>query len=243
MERSHRTRKQILAALPDAGAPGWTAYARPRSAPVISDGLVSSDATAEIAELAVASDTGSVLFARSTDIALIIPPFPVEEAVEYSEMWIRPLVDLLERRRTVALFLLRMGGFSTGLFRDGFLVDSKTDRRFVKNRHKKGGQSQRRFDRIREKQVHLLFEMACGDAREKLEQYEEEIEHMLLGGDRLTLHAFRKECQYFERFGERLLQRVLLVPGDPRKATLDQMPTEIWSSEVYRWDLGDSPPT
>jgi VLRF1 release factor-like protein len=234
VERLHRTKKQLLALLPDAGAPGWTSYALPGKAPDFDLGAMSPEDADKIVEVATESATGSVLLLRGSDAMLVIPPFPVEEADAYSEIWAKPLVELLERRRTVAIFLLRLGGFTTGVFRDGFLVDSKTDRRFVKNRHRKGGQSQRRFDRIREKQVHLLFEMACQEAREKLEPYAAEIQHVILGGDRLTLLAFRKECKYFERFGERLLERTLLVPGDPRKATLEQMPREIWSSEVYR---------
>ena len=76
---------------------------------------------------------------------------------DYSELHTKPLVELLERKRCVGVFLLRLGGFSVGLLRDGYVVDSKTDRRFVKNRHRKGGQSQRRFERIREKQIHELF--------------------------------------------------------------------------------------
>ena len=238
MDRAHRTRKQILAALPDPGSPGWTAYAPPETTPAFEPGALDPDEASSVEEIARASDTGSVLILRPTEVTLIVPPFPIDEEVAFSEIWTRPLIDLLERRRTVAVFLLRLGGFSTGIFREGFLIDSKTDRRFVKNRHRKGGQSQRRFDRIREKQVHELFELACADAHEKLEPYEPEIEHIFLGGDRLTLLAFRKQCRYFDRYGARLRQRTLLVPGDPRKATLDQMPAEIWSSEVYRWDRG-----
>jgi peptide subunit release factor 1 (eRF1) len=167
-----------------------------------------------------------------------VPPFPVEEAVTYSELWPAILVELLERRRTVAVCLLRLGGFSAGVFRGEALVDSKTAQRFVKNRHRKGGQSQRRFDRIREKQVHELFGMACEESREKLTQYEDEIEHVFFGGDRHTLQAFRKECSYFERFGDRVRRRVLAVPGDPRRALLEAMPREVWSSEVWRVELG-----
>ena len=144
-----------------------------------------------------------------------------------------PLVELLERPRTVAALLLRRGGFSVGLLRGGAVADSKTDQRFVKNRHRKGGQSQRRFDRIREKQVHELFAKACAEAREKLEPYEQEIEFVFFGGDRHTLQDFRKECTYFERFGDRVMSRVLLVAGDPRRESLDAAPREIWSSEVY----------
>jgi hypothetical protein len=235
--REHVTKRQLLRRLPETGAPGWTSHATPGTMPAFDAARIPADAAAEIAEIAAESDTGSVLFVRDSDITLIVPPFPVEETDAYSEVYTRTLVDLVSRPHTVGVFLLRLGGFSTGVFRDGFLIDSKTGARFVKNRHRKGGQSQRRYDRIREKQVHLLFEKACQEAREKLEPLEEEIEYMLLGGDRLTLLAFRKECDYFERFGPRLMRRVLQVPGDPRKATLEAMPTEVWSSEVYVWDV------
>ena len=120
-----------------------------------------------------------------------------------------------------------------GLFRGETLVDAKTGQRFVKNRHRKGGQSQRRFDRIREKQTFELFGAVCETAREKFDPHEREIEHVLFGGDRRTLMAFRKQCTYFERYGERVMERVLPVPGDPRRAQLERMPREIWSSELY----------
>jgi hypothetical protein len=231
--RTHVSKKKLMALLPDPGAPGWTSYATPGSVPLLSDAGLDPEAADRFAEIAEASDTGSVLFAHGTGAMLVVPPFPIEEADSYSELYPRPLVDLLERPRSVAVFLLRKGGFTTGFFRGGALVDSKTDRRFVKNRHRKGGQSQRRFDRIREKQVYELFEMACEDARETLEPYVEEIEWVLLGGDRHTLQDFRKQCRYFDRFGASMLNRTLLVTGDPRRASLEQAPHEIWSSEVY----------
>ena len=233
MHRETVTRRQIALRLADDGAPGWTSYRPPGGVPPLADlGLSREDADA-IAEVAVESDTGSALFVRDGAAMLVVPPFPLAEALDYSEIYTRPLTELLDRKRVVAVMLLRKGGFSVGFFRGDAVMDSKTDRRFVKNRHRKGGQSQRRFDRIREKQVHELFAKACGEANEKLTEYEDEIEHVFFGGDRLTLLAFRKECAYFERFGDRVRARVLPVAGDPRRASLDAMPREIWSSEVW----------
>ena len=232
--REHVARGKLLQELPEAGAPGWTSYRPPYEPPSFGAFDVDPDTAARFEEIARESDTGSVLFARSEDLTLIVPPFPVVEAIDYSELYAPPLVELLQRPRTVAVLLLRRGGFSVGFFRGRDVADSKTDQRFVKNRHRKGGQSQRRFDRIREKQVHELFAKACGEAREKLEPYEEEIEYVFFGGDRHTLQDFRKECTYFERFGERVMSRVLLVAGDPRRESLDLAPREIWSSEVWR---------
>ncbi|MDE3096682.1 MAG: hypothetical protein KGK07_11885, partial [Chloroflexota bacterium] len=178
-------------------------------------------------------ETGSVLFAGASEALLVLPPLPVEAAIDYSELYAAPLRASLERRRGVAVLLLRLGGFSVGFFRGEALADAKTDQRFVKNRHRKGGQSQRRFDRIREKQTDELFGKACATSREKLAPYEAEIEHVFFGGDRHTLQAFHKQCSYFERFGPRVMRRVLPVAGDPRRASLEAMPREVWSSDVY----------
>jgi peptide subunit release factor 1 (eRF1) len=187
------------------------------------------------------SPTGSVFFAIPTGIMLIIPPFAVEIAAEHARIEPAPLIELLERDRVIALLLLRLGGFSVGLVRDGRVVDSKTDQRFVKNRHRKGGSSQRRFERIREKQIHELFGAACRAARAKLEPHAAEIEHFVLGGDRHTLLAFRKQCGWLERFGERIMPRVLPVRGDPRRDSLDAALDAIWSSDVYIADAAEAP--
>jgi hypothetical protein len=233
MEREHITRRRLLSRLPEEGISGWTSYRTPGSVPAFDEAALPAEAADRVAAIAAASDTGCVLLAWPGDSMLIVPPFPIEADDDYSEVHARYLIESLERPRVVAAMLLRMGGFAVGFFRGEAVADSKTDRRFVKNRHRKGGQSQRRFDRIREKQVHELFGKACAEARTKLCEYEDEIQHVFFGGDRLTLLAFRKECTYFERFGERVLNRVLQVPGDPRHASLEVLPTEIWSSEVY----------
>jgi len=231
--RLHLTRRQLLARLPDAGAPGWTSYRPPGAGPSFDEGLLGADAAERFVELAVASETGCALFVRADEATLILPPFPIEEAADFSELHPAALIELLRRRRSLAVLLLRLGGFTVGFLRGETVIDAKTDQRFVKNRHRKGGQSQRRFERTREKQVRELFDEACEAANTKLAPYEAEIQHAFFGGDRHTLLDFRKRCSYFERFGGRVMRRVLPVAGGPRRASLDAAPREIWSSDVY----------
>jgi peptide subunit release factor 1 (eRF1) len=186
-----------------------------------------------LAASAAASSTGGALFVTDRERLLVLPPFPIEKALAVERIDTGPLVELLARPRTVAAVLLRRGGYTMGVFRGDYLVASKTDRRFVKGRHRKGGQSQRRYDRTREKQIHELFGMACEDLRATFAPYEREIEHLFLGGDRLALIAFRKQCDYLDRaFTGRIMARRLQIPGDPRRASLDAVPAEVWSSDV-----------
>jgi hypothetical protein len=236
VERKRVSGELLLRSLPPDGDAGWSAYARPGAQLTLPRGILSNDGHARAIEIITASETGAVILSHAAQTTLVIPPFPVEETCALDEVHTAPLRDLLERKRVVAAFLLRLGGYTIGVFRDDFIVASKTDRRFVKNRHRKGGQSQRRFERTREKQVHELFGAACDDAKATLDPYRDELEHVVLGGDRRTLLAFRKECSYFETFGDRLMARTLHVPGDPRRASLDALPREIWSSDVHHFD-------
>ncbi|MEX2226722.1 MAG: Vms1/Ankzf1 family peptidyl-tRNA hydrolase [Dehalococcoidia bacterium] len=232
IERTHEPKQRVLATLPPDGSAGRTVYANPGDALSLT-AVIDPDDAARLEEIAAASDTGSVLFEHAGGVTLVVPPFRLDRDGAFDEVHVAPLVESLERQRAYAVFLLRLGGFAVGFFRGNKLVDSKVDQRFVKNKHRKGGQSSTRFARIRDKQVHELFEKACETSHEKLTPYDDEIEHVLLGGDRRTLLAFRKECSYFERFGDRLLSRILAAHGDPRLAMLESMPREVTSSDVY----------
>jgi hypothetical protein len=233
IEKLHVSKQRLLAMLPDDGAPGRAVYVVPGAAVEPPRGIDAHDAQ-QIADAVTSSKTGGVLFQHPGGVMLVAPPFAVERGEMFDAVRIGPLVELLERRRSYAVFLLRLGGFAVGFFRGDALVDSKVDQRFVKGRHRKGGQSSTRFARIREKQVHELFAKACETAESKLAPHEREIEHVFLGGDRRTLQAFRKECAYFDRFGERVMARLLPAHGDPRLAMLEAMPREVWASEVWR---------
>lgn len=232
--RERWTRRQVEARLPADGSAGATAYVVAGAAlpEALLAGIDGDDAD-RLREAASASDTGAVLFVTDGCATLIVPPFPVEAPAVRDGIDTAPLRGLLARPRAIGVFLLRLGGYSCGFFRGDALIDSKTGRRFVKNRHRKGGQSQRRFDRIREKQTHEHFGDACETAKRVLAPYDAEIERVFLGGDRHTLQAFRKECDAFDRYGERLAERVLAVPGDPRRDLLAAMPREVWSCDVW----------
>jgi hypothetical protein len=221
---------RLAACLPSEHSAGASHFRRPGSPPpaLLDD---------ELREAARASDTGYALFRGDGRLFLVLPPFPVSVDSDLDRIELAPLQPSI-KARTCAVFLLRLGGFAIGVLEGDDLIDSKVDQRFVKNRHRKGGQSQRRFERIREKQVDELFKKACETARDKLTPHAPAIEHVFLGGDRRTLQAFRKRCDYFESFGPRLRARVLPVAGDPRHDTLTVIPRAIYSSDVYLSDDG-----
>jgi len=104
-----------------------------------------------------------------------------------------------------------------------------------------GGTSQRRFARIRQKQIHELFVKACSVTEERLGPYEKEIDHIFLGGERHTLTDFLKECPFLQRMESRVAKRILSV-GEPRRRELENMPREIWKSQVTPFKLPEGFP-
>jgi len=173
---------------------------------------------------------GLVLFWSPNLAFAVRPPLPPGENAMFVGWDQRSLLDILGSQNLVAVLLLRRGGFSVGVFQGDLLVSSKTGRRFVKNRHRKGGQSQRRFDRIREKQVDELFDKTCELAWKTLSPFLPRLEAVFLGGDRRTVQAFRAQCAYLNRFGVRLQERFLPTP-EPRQETLRLAYDMIWRSE------------
>jgi hypothetical protein len=240
LRRERLTKRQLIVRLADGGA-GSTAYRRAGGVPDLEGVPLDDRGLDTLRDAAAASPTGCALFARPSSAMLVVPPFAIEADLDAPKIDSAPLIALLDRPRVYAVFLLRLGGFSVGFFRGDSLIDAKTDQRFVKGRHRKGGQSSRRFERIREKQIDELFDKACATARERLAPYERQIGHVFLGGDRLTLQRFRKVCAYFDGFGERLSPRILHVHGDPRKAQLEAIPREVWSSDVWTYEPDVAP--
>lgn len=177
------------------------------------------------------SETGLVLFWGDDRKEALLPPFAVE-ADQCLPAWDgSSLRALLDKRRLLGVLLLRLGGYSVGVFDSERLLAHKTGQRFVKGRHRAGGQSQRRFARRREKQIRELFDAACSTVKAKFTPYEGDLEHIFLGGDRLTLHSFLKRCSYLQPLADRIRGRILPV-AEPRYKALRDIPLEIWKTEV-----------
>ena len=177
------------------------------------------------------SETGSVIFWSEDSRTIILPPFPVERD-QLLEGWdASQLRALLARDYLLGVVLLRLGRFAVGVFRGQALLTSKTDTRYVKGRHSAGGQSQKRFERIREKQIQEIFDKTCSVVKERFAPYEDQLDYILLGGERFTLQGFLKRCDYLQRLSPRILGRTLNV-REPKRDALEGTIGTIWESRV-----------
>ena len=169
---------------------------------------------------------------KTLEIA-VMPPFPLETpGCGALTGPLGPLRDLLLRKRLIAVVLLRLGAYAVGVLNDGHLVLSKTGNRYVHGRHRAGGQSQRRFERNREKWMRELFDEVCEVCRSRLGPYAGEVQHLAIGGDRHVLGRFLKRCEWIAPLaGRRLPSRVPV--RRPGLAALKRAGEAVWSSRVY----------
>jgi peptide subunit release factor 1 (eRF1) len=146
---------------------------------------------------------------------------------------------LLKYDFLVALVLVRLGAFSVGICQGTKIIDSKTGTGLVHARHKKGGSSQARFARHREKQIEEFLGRVCSHVREHIEPYAPSLDYLVYGGARTTILMLRKQCLFLSQFDGRILRMLLDIP-EPRRAVMEKAIDTVWSTSIIEW-LQDNP--
>jgi hypothetical protein len=186
------------------------------------------------AEAATGSGTGAAFFWSPAQTYLILPPFPIAEEYMTNGCDVEPLRSLLNRDFAIALVFVRLGAYGIGICRGTELVDSKMGTGLVHARHKKGGSSQARFARHREKQIEQFLVRVCGHVREHIEPHARSLDYLVYGGARTTILLLRKQCPFLSQFDDRILRMLLDIP-DPRKPVLEKSVGTVWSTDVIEW--------
>jgi len=126
--------------------------------------------------------------------------------------------------RTVAVLLVRLGGYAAGVFAGAQprLVASKVGSRLVHGRSAAGGTSQHRFARRREKQAREALEAAADNAVGVFAAFSGRLDAVVLGGDKRSMAALRADARLRPYF-DLAVDRFLTVP-DPRLAILQDTP-------------------
>jgi hypothetical protein len=192
-----------------------------------------------VADVVANSRMGAALFLDPSRTYLVMPPFPIVEEYITDGYDVGPLRSLLTQDFLVALVLVRLGAYSIGICRGTELLDSKTGTGLVHARHKKGGSSQARFARHREKQIEQFLIRVCGHARERIEPHGRALDYLVYGGARTTILSLRKRCPFLNQFDDRVLRMLLDIP-EPRQAVLEKAIDTVWSTDVIEWCEDDS---
>ena len=185
----------------------------------------------EITDQITHSETGAVVFKGDESVLVILPPFPIGEVSIHNDVHILPLTSLLDTRPVVGVIFLRLGRYAVGVLRDDVLLASKTGTRYVKNRHRKGGSSQRRFERSRERLVREFYDKACSIASDVISPLRDRIDYLIFGGERHILSGFAKRCRLVREFEKKTLNRRIPV-GRPGQKALESAAKGIWVGKV-----------
>lgn len=187
----------------------------------------------DLSEILALSRTGGVLFWGDAQKCLVSPPFPVREQAVFTGFNTEPLRDMLGADYTIGLVLVHLGAYAVGLCRGEKIIESKVGTGLVHGRHKKGGSSQMRFQRRREKQADEFLGRVCRHAREHFESQIKTIDYMVYGGPRQTVLQLQKHCPVLEQFQDRVLT-ILDVPN-PKQEVLEKAVVRLWSSRISEW--------
>ncbi len=193
-----------------------------------------------LVECTTSSKTGAVFFSGSSRKYLISPPFPIMEKYFTYGYDAEPLRCLLKHNLRIALVLVRLGAYAISLYQGESLITSKVGTGLVHARHKKGGSSQQRFRRHREKQIELFLTHICIHMREQFEAHSHTIDYIVYGGAWTTILSLRKQCSFLRQFDNRTLPPLLTIPN-PRKVVLEAAIGQVWSSIVTEWHNAEDP--
>lgn len=162
------------------------------------------------------------------------PPMPAGNRGSGAELAAHAGAD-----RTVAVLLVRLGGYAAGVFTGpgAHLVASKVGSRLVHGRSAAGGTSQHRFARRREKQAREALEAAADCAAAVFSGYAGRIDALVLGGDKRAMSALREDGRLRPYF-DIAVARFLTVP-DPRLAVLKDTPRQFRSIRIQLTEPAD----
>ena len=195
------------------------------------------DIPADMVKLAVNSAMGAIIFWGPSRKYLVSSPFPITEKRFANGYAVEPLRALLKHDFSIALVLVRLGAYAIGLCRGDKLIASKVGTGLIHGRHKKGGSSQQRFQRHREKQIESFLGRVCSHVQEKLGPQARTLDYLVYGGARTTILLLCKRCLFLQEFDDRTLAPLLDIP-EPRQAVLETAVGRVWSSTIVEWREG-----
>mgnify|MGYP001428063556 FL=1 len=131
----------------------------------------------------------------------------------------------------VAVVLVRLGRYAVALMDGQELVETKTEGRQMKNRHKAGGSSQRRFERSRERLIRELYDKVCEVSQRIFEPRINDIDYLFLGGEKHTVNGFKKRCGFIGKFDGKVMSRLINI-DEPNSEALKSVGDEIYKSRV-----------
>jgi len=154
------------------------------------------------------SDRGT----EKIEIYVVEPPEPVPSFryVCDHEFFLEPLEDMAREKKVYGLIVMDRGGGLVAILRGSTYQIVEWVTSDIPPKHSAGGQSQRRFERIREERVHDFFKRLGLRANKALLPYLDELEGVIIGGPGDAREKFAEGGYLDYRLQQRILANVPL---------------------------------
>ena len=139
------------------------------------------------------------------------------------------ITNFIQKDKEVFIFFIELGSWIIGKIKFKEILASKRGSRYVKGRHKAGGQSQRRFERNREKWIEELYKKFVLDINEFFKKNIEDSDYYLAFGEEKVINDL---FNYDFKNKNKFIKRKSSLKNYNSK-TLVSASTNIWSSRVY----------
>ena len=182
----------------------------------------------------IASPTGMALFYDMKRIGIVpgvvTPPFPVRESGWKRDHVFdtKPLQELLERDQVFCIVLAHAGETFIGISTRDAFIDYRTVRSSVKEKHTKGGWSQRRFERLRNEDIRHHAEKARGVFEALVRDYNNELKMVVASGEPNLIKEIARGDYPFP-----LLIRRIDMNARIEKQNIDKIRVLAWSASWY----------
>ena len=207
-----------------------------QSHPITKISVISGSDFPWLPKSALKSPTGlAFLYTKTSDTPYeprlaIAPPFPIKSEVQTTDR--ETLLQSIDPPLHIAIILIRYGYVAIAIAHDETIITTKTDTRWVPNKHRAGGQSANRFKRSREKWAREFFDKSANLAAERFNAYPHHIDHLIFGGDKHVINQFLQRANLPNNLSDRILTRRLNTLRPNRNALKDAT-RQTWSSTIY----------
>jgi hypothetical protein len=139
------------------------------------------------------------------------------------------IINFSQNDIEIFIFFIELGSWIIGKIKFKEILASKRGSRYVKGRHKAGGQSQRRFERNREKWIEELYKKFVLNINDFFKKNIDESDYYLaFGEEKVINNLFNYDFKNKNKF----IKRKSSLKNYNSK-TLVSASTNIWSSRVY----------
>lgn len=186
----------------------------------------------------IESPTGMALFYDMKRLwmvrMLMTPPFPIHESGWKLDRVFdtTQLRELLEQNQVICILLAHAGETFIGISNREAVIDYKVVRSSVKEKHTKGGWSQRRFERLRDEDIKHHADKARGVFEALVDKYKNELKMVVASGE----HNLIKEITGGDsgyRYPFPLLIRSIDTKAKVEKQNIDKIRVLAWSARWY----------